>query len=69
MRHKYTIADIEKGIEFLKKHCMAVYVELEFDELGRLTLRGGDLAGNRVLITIFDESTNKMPELTRTERL
>lgn len=69
MSEKYTIKDIEKGIEFLKKHCAAVYVEIDFDERGRLLMKGGDLSGNRILITIFVEEAQKMPELTRTERL
>lgn len=67
--NKYTIKDIEKGIEYLKSNCSAVYVIVEIDQLGRLELKGSDIAGNRITIIIYDEATTKMPEVIRTERL
>ncbi len=67
--NKYTIGDLEKGIDFLKKKCQAVFVIIDIDELGRLLLKGSDITGNMITVVVFDESTQKMPEVTRTERL
>lgn len=66
---KYTVKDIEKGLDYLKKQCQAVYVRIEFDELGRLYMHGNALDGNAIKIIIYDESTTKMAEVTRTDRL
>lgn len=67
--NKYSINDIERGVDFLKKKCQATYVILEIDELGRLKLKGSDISGNIVTITIYHEETQKMPDVTKTERL
>lgn len=65
---KFTIKDIEKALDFLKK-AGQIYVRVEFDELGRLCMHGSDIGGSAVKITVFDESTQKMAEIQRTERL
>lgn len=66
---KYTIKDIEKAINFLKKNCQSEIVAFEFDERGRLLLKASDLAGNAVTVIVFDEAAAKFPEITKTERL
>ena len=66
---KFTITDIEKAIEYIKKHCHAEYIRLEFDERNRLLIKATDLGGSSITITVFEESTQKMAEVTRTDRL
>jgi hypothetical protein len=66
---KFTISDIEKALNYLKKNYSAAYVVIDFDERDRMLMKATDMSGNAVVITIFDESTAKFPELSRTERL
>lgn len=66
---RYTIADLEKALAFLKKEGQTMYVQIEIGELGRMIINSGDMSGNRVTITVYEESTAKMPDVTRTERL
>lgn len=61
---KYTIKDIQKALEYFEKKALQVNVELFFDHLGRLIIKGGgDTA------TIYDSEAAKFPELTKTDRL
>lgn len=69
MKGKYTVQDIEKGLNHLKKSCQALYVTFEIADLGRLEMKAVQSDGNSVTVIVFDESTAKMPEVTRTERL
>lgn len=61
---KYPIKDIQKALEHFDKKALQVNVELGFDHLGRLILKGG---GDTV--TVYDADAAKYPELTRTDRL
>ena len=67
--NKYTVNDIEKGLTYLKKNCQSTYVIIEIDPLGRLLLKGSDLSGNAITITVYNEFATKMPEVSKTERL
>lgn len=67
--NKYNIKDLEKAIDYLKKQCNAIYIVLEIDPMGRLELKSSDIAGNRITIIIFNDDLQKMPEVTKTERL
>lgn len=61
---KYSIKDLEKALEHFKKQEFAMSIRLEFDHLGRILLRAGDS-----LVTIYEESSSKYPEVTKTQRL
>jgi hypothetical protein len=66
---KYTIKDLDKALDYLKKQCQNEYVRIEIDELNRLYMHGSDLSGGSIKIIVYDESTAKMPDVTKTERL
>ena len=66
--NKYLTKDLDKALALLHKMSQ-VYVALEIDPLGRLLLKASDIANNTIVITIFDESSAKFPEINRTEPL
>lgn len=67
--NKYLTLDIEKGLTYLNKNCRAVYVVLEIDPMGRLLLKASDISGELVCVTIYNESTQTLPQVSKTERL
>lgn len=64
MERKYSIKDLQKALEYFDKKALQLNVEITFDHLSRLILKGG---GDTV--TIYDAEASKFPDLTKTDRL
>lgn len=66
---KYNVKELQKALEYASKTCAAEYVTIKIEELDRLVVQCGDISGNTIQITVYREDTQKMPTVTKTERL
>lgn len=67
--HKFTIKEIEKAMDYLRKECAAELVSLEVDHQGVLILSGVSIGGDAVTIKIYNDQVNSFAKVTKTERL
>lgn len=69
MKSAINVGELKKALEKLEKLTNATEFSFELDHLGRVKISGSDLAGRLIAITLFDSATQKMAEITYTERL
>lgn len=66
---KIDLKELERAVSYLKKKHDPSALELEITIEGRLLVRSTNFEADLITVTIFEESTNKMAEVTLTERL
>ncbi len=66
---KVDLKELERAVSYLKKKHDPSVLELEITIEGRLLVRSTNFEADLLTVTLFEESTNKMAEVTLTERL
>jgi hypothetical protein len=66
---KVDIKELERAIAYLKKRHDPSCLELEITLEGRLLVKSTNFEADLLVVTLYEESTNKMAEVTSTERL
>ena len=66
---KVDINELQRAISYLKKKHNPSYLELEITLENRLLIKSTNFEADSLIVTLYEESTNKMAEITSTERL
>lgn len=66
---KVDIKELERAINYLKKRHDPSCLELEVTLENRLLIKSTNFEADLLTVTLYEESTNKMAEVTSTERL
>lgn len=71
MNKQYAIKDIKKALDYLESKFKTLKVNLEIDDMGRISFSTTDVDANSVKITVYqnDSAGTKFPEIQETRRL